>query len=568
MHQRVNRAIRLSAWLLSLVLLAVLCTGCTKEEKETHADLGLITAGNHDTAPAKAEETTDSTDEKAEETTEDGEEDEKEEETQSPASEEEPPAEEPVPPEMRPLTDEELAGVQDMLSYDEIGFFLCAYDRPEEIAWDEVFYCGAGISVTPSDEELADYEHWNGEIFAQLETIRYEDVLTFVQEKTGTDYRAARRPLNWYYSDDYGVFMFDHGDTNFQPVTFTGGETDGTNYRLYYSLDDWANFTPDRPFIMTASIRDGRWTYSSNLPADSTPPVTLLTVEFFADREEMEQQNPVHTTDIRRLPSDEDSPWYWAVITAQEDDVRVLLDRDPMNGEMYFMSSVWFNVPAENLDSYVLQKGEKAAFRVNLPWYPCIRLAASWGAYWGEYWFGSDNWLYLEDEDGLPLGHWITGHDYDGEGRGCGYQDEVQLVQFLDLAPWVYYTDDGDGVTAVVNFRDYSCVDVENDFELYSIFMNFEHDENAPDEAPDLLRMRKAYDEDLVWETVPLDGTFLGSYHIEAYQMDGEQILTLTEAEGGDGGSGALSYLFPDYDETVHSFTLHRYLGCDPNLGQ
>ena len=99
---------------------------------------------------------------------------------------------------------------------------------------------------------------------------------------------------------------------------------------------------------------------------------------------------------------------------------------------------------------------------------------------------------------------------------------------------------------------------------MYQIFLSYGWDSSTESEAPNAVVMEKYDNTSLTWETVPLDGDRLGAYRIEAVQLDGVQRLTLTELEGGDGGSGVLSYLFPDYDETIHSFTLYRYIGAAP----
>ena len=556
-----NRNIRGAAvWLLLAVLLGGIFAACAKtEESAAPANLGLVTGKGNGAAqsaakPAEPENSPESADDREPETA-------AVEEPEETAAAEPMPGEIPAA-EMRPMTEEELTALENSLTFEENGFFVCSYDRPEEIVWNEVFYNGAGIRRDPTEDEIADYEHWNGEIYTDLEVLSREDVERFVLEKTGTEYRAARKPLDWYCSDDYDVYMFQHGDTNYQEIRFTAGETNGTDYRLWFRMSDWANYRWDCPYVMTARILDGNWQYISNLPADRTAPVTLLTVEYFRTQEEIADQVLTHTTEIRRLESDEDSPRYWVVITAQEDGVRVSLDRDHTRSELESMNDFRWQTPDENLDSFVLNRGEKAAFQVNMPWNPCIRLAAFCGAYFGQYWFGEDNWLHLWDDEGVPLDYWITGHDYDGEGRGCSYEDEVGLVGFLSAGDWFFSQNENEGAAAAVTFEDYRTMWVENEVECYQIFLRFGQDDNARGEAPNLLIMEKYDNQELVWETVPLDGDALGTYRIEAVQLDGEQLLTFTETEGGDGGSGVLSYLFPDYDETVRSFTLRRYIGA------
>ena len=49
-----------------------------------------------------------------------------------------------------------------------------------------------------------------------------------------------------------------------------------------------------------------------------------------------------------------------------------------------------------------------------------------------------------------------------------------------------------------------------------------------------------------------------GDYLVSAIQLDGEQILTLDQANNGE---GILGYIFPGAGEFDHSFELYRYVG-------
>ncbi|MBR6259759.1 MAG: hypothetical protein IKR21_06050, partial [Oscillospiraceae bacterium] len=81
-------------------------------------------------------------------------------ETAAPAAAPEPEPEE-EEPRIRQLTVEELDELTENLDYNENGFFVCSYYRPEEIDWSEVFYNGAGIALDVTEELKADYERTN-----------------------------------------------------------------------------------------------------------------------------------------------------------------------------------------------------------------------------------------------------------------------------------------------------------------------------------------------------------------------------------------------------------------------
>ena len=124
------------------------------------------------------------------------------------------------------LTDSELKELEESLAFEDNGFFLSTYTRPEEIAWSEVFYNGAGIDL---DDEDPDYQYVKdyfvdmyGELVTGLFVLRLSDVRDFVREKTGADYAASTRPAElddtWDWFDGKGVISSMHGDTNYQPI--------------------------------------------------------------------------------------------------------------------------------------------------------------------------------------------------------------------------------------------------------------------------------------------------------------------------------------------------------------
>ena len=96
----------------------------------------------------------------------------------------------------RALTQEELDALNASLDFNDNGFFVTSFSRPEEIDWAQVFYNGAGIRQDPSDAQREAYDRAVGYQMTSLVCISRADVERFVLEKTGTEYRAARKPLS------------------------------------------------------------------------------------------------------------------------------------------------------------------------------------------------------------------------------------------------------------------------------------------------------------------------------------------------------------------------------------
>ena len=462
----------------------------------------------------------------------------------------------------RALTQEELDALNASLDFNDNGFFVTSYARPEEIDWAQVFYNGAGLKVMPSEAQMAAYESHVGYFMTSMVCIPQAEVARFVLEKTGTEYRAARRPLSWYLTGD-GLYMTEHGDTNAMPIQILEGSVAGNEYELIYLRGDWENYRSERPFVLRARIEDGRWLYRSNLPADAAPPLPLLSIRFAESREEAQSLGAAEFVEVQPLPAEEPA-WCWAVITALEDGVRFSLDRaEPGTlAEEYLAEAAALQIPDQNLTSGLLGKGESLALWVNRAWHPRLRLMATLGNYYGEYWFGEENGLHLDKD--LPT--WLTGHDLDSEGRGCDFGSEADLVNFLADGPWAWLDPETGELLAAVRFFDYRTMLVETMDASYQIFLRFDRIYTGETEAPDLLQLTKYYEEDESWHTIPSwFGQGLGDYLVSAVQLDGEQLLTLTQANNGD---GVLNYILPGAGEYQHEFELLRLRGTAVFEGQ
>ncbi len=467
----------------------------------------------------------------------------------------------PAPAEARQLTAEELKSLNESLDYSEGGFFVCTYDRPEEIDWDEVMYNGAGIALPEVPEDvLSFFEMYEGEIYTDVTAIAENALQKFVLQKTGVPYEYARNKLSWYCNYDSGIYLFQHGDTNLFPVEFTDGYVSGDTYTLYYQGYDIEHHFAEKPYVMTAVIRNGEWRYISNLPAEEPAPMTLLNITFAQTREEAEAALPVDIYETEFLDSEEPSGICWAILTAEEDGVVYRFDRAEWeNSTEYFLATVYgFNLPNKNLTSGVLNKGESVAILVNNPWYPTLRVFAACGAFAGEYWFGESGALHIPAD--APA--YVTGHDLAGEGIGAYPTNERELVSFLEDGMWALCDDETGEALAAVRFVDYRTMEIITEDAVIPLVLDYDRLNADENEAPDLLCIteRGWADDESVFEILPDWMTVnLGDYLASYVQLDGEQLLTLNQANNGD---GALSYVLPG-GEGKYTFHLVRFKGTE-----
>lgn len=455
----------------------------------------------------------------------------------------------------RALSDGELAELTASMPPEENGFFLSAYSRPEEIDWYQVCYNGAGISQEPTAAQLKDYERYNEPVTLHVTAIAKERLAAFVAEKTESAYAEARAPLSWHLTED-GVYLHEHDDTNYQPITFTKGYADGDVYQLYYNRMDLEYHMIERPYVMTAVIRDGAWTYRSNVPADAPAPRELLSIHFYETREEVEALGISELVPVEERDSDEPF-WHWAVVTAETDGLVCRLERgEPeTEAEEAFDQFLGLLTPDELLYSRRMDRGEQIALWVNEAWYPRLRLSAVKDAFYGEYWFGEDNWLHLEE----TAPRWIIGHDLQGEGRGCQPANETQLRNFLADGAWGYLDPDTGTLTAAVMLTDNDEMVVLTMETAVPLHLNYGRIFAPQEDAPELLIFSHGDDQN-GWDLPEwYDAAEFGSFTYSAAQYDGEQCLTLRQADDSD---SALFRLFAGADRNAKEIELWRFYGA------
>ena len=357
-----------------------------------------------------------------------------------------------------------------------------------------------------------------------------------------------------------GFYLTCHGDTNFAPVEFTGASVDGDIYQLFYERSDFKNFIWDPvPFVMTVRIRGGEWQFISNMRADA-PRVTLMTVDYFDEKEDIPDfLDILEFTEISGKPSDQPD-WRWAVLTAQEDGVRYCIDRadDSYDESDYFLVMYLDRYIGDNITSGVLNAGERVAVMVNTPWYPMIRVMATKDTLWGELWFGEAGMKHIFDGKAR---RYVTGSDADAEGRGASPFSEDELMAFLCDGDWFYLDPETYEPRAILRFPyGHSCT-IESSEMYYDFNVWYSYDDDDGYGAPQLVGLYYGYEGDTDWSALPdrfFEDEFFGDYYWDAYQLDGEQILWLTQYGSQP---GPLSYLMPGATEDTTEFMFVRFNG-------
>ncbi len=471
----------------------------------------------------------------------------------------------------RELTRQEIESLNQQLSEDDNGFFVSSYCRPEEIEWEEVLYNGAGIGAELSEEEMKRVVKDNGgNPDTGLTAVRLSEVKDFVEEKTGTSYEDARHPLRWNSLEEEeneenedSLYYFFHGDTNAIPVSIEAGtaeegESDAPVYRLYYYHGyTWdTEEKPEADYVMTVSIRDGGWTYLSNLPIRMPEPKELLTISYFRDEEEAKKDADL-TAGMETFDSDQPETWFWARITSNEDDLELRIDRALSEGDLAEeMLTKGVFVPGAEQYSGVLSEGETLVINVNVQEVPTIRLTARSGEFLGDYRFGQELWLHRESEDGTPEPAYVMG--YAEKENTASPQNQDDFVEML-TGDWVYYDGEGKEVSAWIRYEDYRTVWVHTAERTYQLWVkDFKRMSKGGGEAPDTLVM-DTYDSKTLKHLPKEDTSFTegeyGSYLAEVRKEGNERILKLSQVDNGD---GILSYVLPDAEED-RSF---EFYGC------
>lgn len=231
---------KLNTWVMIAFLTAFLVSGCGKKAEEFVFD-----DSKEDVDKVASEYSVDETD-KAEPDEEKSSVEEKKPEAEK--KEEKKEEEKETPPKDGPVSKADLAEIEKMLNSASCnGFLQCEYSKPSDIFWDEVLYNGCDIAkndLSAKDKELYVAAGGDREPLGSLFVFKKTDVADFVKKMTGEDYSKATHPLNWIYLEKPGLYVTEHGDTNFLPAKCVSGNVTGGIYEVAYEKDSYGTYKP------------------------------------------------------------------------------------------------------------------------------------------------------------------------------------------------------------------------------------------------------------------------------------------------------------------------------------
>lgn len=454
----------------------------------------------------------------------------------------------------RELTDEEIERLNNDLTVEYNGFFLCDYPCPEYIDWNTVLYDGGGIKVDFTEDMYEAYVKEFEDVMTGITAIYTDDLEAYVKRTTGTEYSQAINYLYWDYMYSYDMYCHAHGDTNYMPITITSGEVDGDIYYLHYNKPDDISYT-ERDYLMTLRLINGSDVqFISNMPEDEPTMALLASMDFYEYKEDIPDPAPIQYIDAGLTDSDEPYGIGWAVITAKQDNTTFIVNRADISDD-YKLSLTWENIflPGKELCNITLDKDESFALYVNSPWNPTIHMSAMQGNFYASYWFGQDNGHHNEQDNGLPAPRMLAGYDRDARGYGT---DPKTILQFFNMLEgnWLYF--DGIGDPAATFYYDGYVFRLKGDndlgyYEFYTDGENFFSSSSIPDSI-------SIYANTDISDPLPkgnYDKDAPSSYSVTVTETAAERMLTLTVI---DEKQNVLSYLLPDGEDKT-SFEFHIF---------
>ena len=300
----------------------------------------------------------------------------------------------------------------------------------------------------------------------------------------------------------------------------------------------WTLPDTEGQFLCLRLNRDGEAVYLTTKSPDA-----LLSIDVGVA--EAELSDAVEKIELARRASDEDTPYYWARLTALEDGVTLLIERTPdetsLTEELAMMNGEF--VPGSTLFRRVMNRGESVGLYASLPWHAEVRASVTRGGTYGAYVFGEDNYLHEVPEDGRFAQKILAGYplaDYDGTLLGT----------------WLYRDPESGQHTAKLDFMEGLLgVGIGDDYYTLSVDMERLHAQDW--QTPDLLCL-SAEDESTVAALRGMSGS-VGDYYVEYFKTDGETILHLYQTNNGD---AALDMLIPHQAQWLTDIVLHRYSGA------
>lgn len=143
----------------------------------------------------------------------------------------------------RELTQEELdVFTQFIRGWDAYGFLLSEYTNPVEVDLGEVFYSGAGVQQSMSEDEIAAYLTIcdQVEMYTDCVKITQKDAEKLVQEKLGISLEDMDADKIGVYIQKFDAYYHECGDTNYTEFTCVSGLVNGNIYTLEFKTDmEW-----------------------------------------------------------------------------------------------------------------------------------------------------------------------------------------------------------------------------------------------------------------------------------------------------------------------------------------
>ena len=459
----------------------------------------------------------------------------------------------------RPLDAEETAAVIARFGPDDWGFFRTCYAYPQEIDWAAVCAGSAGIGREPTEEELAAWaERYAPEPDKALMVIRKADLPVLADRKTYTDYGEAQNPLLWWFEPDAEHVMGYRDPAAAEPIQVRSMYWFRERLTIYYTLPENEEQVY-RARLFQVDQEGSGLVFHSVSRANEIPPVELAMIRFFETREEAEAVFGVAAfVSTEHLDSDEPN-WVWAVVTSRKDGLQYSFQRADVTGEHANAMDALIGAKLPNLVlcSGELNAGDSIALEVNLAWYPRLRLELTQDYYWGEYWFGQENWNPSME---LDTRRYVTGHDLDGEGRGCTPLNEAELMNVLTGSPWLLTDDRGKDILACLLFEEDGKMDIILMDTWYSLMGEFFRMDGKEDQVPDAVRFTADPEGLEEWSDGNGKPVRIGDYAYSLLQLPGEQILSLYQI----GETGRLGRLLPGCTEEDTAFYFRRYMGTTP----
>lgn len=143
----------------------------------------------------------------------------------------------------RELTQEELdTFTQFIRRRDAYGFLLSEYADPAEADLGEVFYSGAGLQESMSEEEVTAYLAAcnQEEMYTDCVKVTREDAEKLISEKLGTSLEDMDADKLGVYISEFDAYYHECGDTNYTEFTCVSGLVNGNIYTLEFKVGmDW-----------------------------------------------------------------------------------------------------------------------------------------------------------------------------------------------------------------------------------------------------------------------------------------------------------------------------------------